>query len=96
MDVCLLCVFVFSGRVLCDELITRPEESTDCGASLCVIKKPRERGGHSPRWASEPEKIKQMILANSTNDSCHFSPFSQSYLSSFFSGLHFDCTISSM
>jgi hypothetical protein len=25
MDVCLLCVL--SGRVLCDELITRPEES---------------------------------------------------------------------
>jgi hypothetical protein len=30
---------------------------TDCGASLCVIKKPRERGGHSPRWAAGPEKI---------------------------------------
>jgi hypothetical protein len=29
---------------------------TDCGASLCVIKKSRERGGHSPRWAAEPEK----------------------------------------
>jgi hypothetical protein len=22
-----------------------------------VITKPRERGGHSPRWAAEPEKI---------------------------------------
>jgi hypothetical protein len=32
-----------------------------CGASLCVIKKPRGRGGHSPRWAAEPEKIKQCI-----------------------------------
>jgi hypothetical protein len=21
-----------------------------------VIKKPRERGGHSPRWSAEPEK----------------------------------------
>ena len=30
---------VFRG--LCDELITRPED-TDCGASLCVISKPRE------------------------------------------------------
>jgi hypothetical protein len=29
---------------------------TDCDASLCVIKKPRGRGGHSPRWAAEPEK----------------------------------------
>jgi hypothetical protein len=31
--------------------------STDCGAPLSVIKKPRGRGGHSPRWAAEPEKI---------------------------------------
>ena len=28
---------VLSGRGLCDELITSPEESTDCNASLCVI-----------------------------------------------------------
>jgi hypothetical protein len=34
---------VLSGRGLCDGLITRPERSpTDCGASLCVIKKPRK------------------------------------------------------
>jgi hypothetical protein len=32
---------------------------TDCGASLCVIKKPRERGGHGPRWAAEPRKQSQ-------------------------------------
>jgi hypothetical protein len=31
---------------------------TDCGASLCVIKKPRKRGGPSPRWTAEPEKNK--------------------------------------
>jgi hypothetical protein len=31
---------------------------TDCAASLlCVINKHRGRGGHSPRWAAEPEKI---------------------------------------
>jgi hypothetical protein len=30
--------------------------TTVCGAS-CVITKPRERGGHSPRWAAEPQKI---------------------------------------
>jgi hypothetical protein len=30
---------------------------TDCGASLCVTTKLRERGGHSPLWAAEPEKI---------------------------------------
>jgi len=34
---------VLSGRGLCDRLITRPED--DCGASLCVIKKPRKQGG---------------------------------------------------
>jgi hypothetical protein len=35
---------------------------TDYGASLCVIKNPRERGGHSPRWAAEPEKIIIIII----------------------------------
>ena len=48
MFVCCECC-VLSGRILCDGLITRPERSpTDCGASLCVIKKPRTRGGYSP------------------------------------------------
>jgi hypothetical protein len=27
-----------------------------------VIKKPRGRGGHSPRWAAMPEKIKKSII----------------------------------
>ena len=36
---------VLSGRGLCDRLTTRPEESTDCGESLCVIKEPRTRRG---------------------------------------------------
>ena len=36
MFVCCECC-VLSGRGLCDELITRPESPTDCGASLCVI-----------------------------------------------------------
>jgi hypothetical protein len=35
---------------------------TYCGASLCVNKKTRERGGHSPRWAAEPEIIKIIIF----------------------------------
>jgi hypothetical protein len=47
---------VLSGRGLCDELITRPEESYRLWRIVCVIKKPRERGGHSPRWAGEPDK----------------------------------------
>jgi hypothetical protein len=44
MFVCCECC-VLSGKGLCDGLITRP---TDCSASLCVIKKPRTRGGYSP------------------------------------------------
>ena len=39
---------VFSGRGLCDGLITRPEE--------CVTYRHRERGGHSPRWAAVPQE----------------------------------------
>jgi hypothetical protein len=30
---------------------------TDCGASLCVIKKAPRRGGHSPLWDPQPGKI---------------------------------------
>jgi hypothetical protein len=36
MLVCCDCC-VLSGRGVCDGLITRPEDPTDCGASLCVI-----------------------------------------------------------
>jgi len=36
MDVCVECC-VLSGRGLCDGLITRPETSYRCDASLCVI-----------------------------------------------------------
>jgi hypothetical protein len=60
MDVCLLCVL--SGGGLCNELITRPEGPTDCDPWSCVIKKPRERGGHSPRCAAEPEEIIIIII----------------------------------
>jgi hypothetical protein len=35
---------------------------TDCDASLYVITKPRERAGHRPRWAPEPEKIIIIII----------------------------------
>jgi hypothetical protein len=56
MFVCCVCC-VLSVRGLCDELITSPEEFYRPGPSLWVIKKSREMGGHSPRWAAEPEKI---------------------------------------
>jgi hypothetical protein len=29
---------------------------------LCVIKKPRGRGGSSPRWAAEPEMMMMMMI----------------------------------
>jgi hypothetical protein len=35
---------------------------TDCGATSCVMKKPRKRGGHSPRWAAEPEIINKLFV----------------------------------
>jgi hypothetical protein len=38
---------VLSGRGLCDGLITRPEDPTDCDASLFVMKKHRGGGCHS-------------------------------------------------
>jgi hypothetical protein len=40
---------VWSGRGLCDGLSTRPEESYQLWrVAVCVIKKPRKRGGYSP------------------------------------------------
>jgi hypothetical protein len=61
MFVCCECC-VLSGRVLCDELITRPEESYRLWCVLCVIKKPRGHGGHSPCWAAVPQKIIIIII----------------------------------
>jgi hypothetical protein len=43
------------GRGLCCELISRPEEPTDCDASLCVIYKPRECGGPGRLGIVAPE-----------------------------------------
>jgi hypothetical protein len=45
--------WALSGRGLCDEVITLPEEFCRCGGTLCVIYKRQERGGHGPRWAAE-------------------------------------------
>jgi len=62
MSVCCEC-YVLSGRGLCDKLITRPEESYQlCCVGVCdPEKKPRECGGHGPRWAGAP-KEKEIIL----------------------------------
>jgi hypothetical protein len=55
---CVCCQIEVSATSL--SLVER--SPTDCGASLCVIKKPRERGCHSPRWTAEPEIIIIIII----------------------------------
>jgi hypothetical protein len=47
---------VLSGRGLCDELITRPEESYCARASNCVISKAQERGGLNVGTTVVPQK----------------------------------------
>jgi hypothetical protein len=51
--VCVVCCQVEVSATIWSLVQKSP---TDCGASLYVITKPRERGGHSPRYAAEPEK----------------------------------------
>jgi hypothetical protein len=64
IDVCLLwcCQVEISAT---SWLLVR-RSPTDCGASLCVIKEPRERRDQSTRWAAEPEKIiiKYLFIPN--------------------------------
>jgi hypothetical protein len=63
MDVCLLCVCVCVCVVCCQVEVSATNWSlvqrspTECGASLCVIKKSGGRGNHSSRWAAEPKEI---------------------------------------
>jgi hypothetical protein len=52
--VCVVCCQVEFSATSWSLVQRRP---TDCSASLCVIKKPRGRGGHSLLWAAMPEKI---------------------------------------
>ena len=47
MFVCYECC-VLSGKVSATDWSLVQSSPTDCGASLCVIKKPRKRGGYSP------------------------------------------------
>jgi hypothetical protein len=49
---------VLSGRGLCDELITRPEESYRMWCVVvCDLETSRMRS-HDPRWAAEPQEKK--------------------------------------
>ena len=62
MFVCCDC-YVLSGRGLCDELITRPEESYRlwCVASLCVIKKPKKNEEAMARVGPQRHRKKNNI-----------------------------------
>jgi len=57
MFVCRDC-FVLSGRGLCDEMITRPEESywMRCVVGCGLEKQPREWGGEDPLGGYHPKK----------------------------------------
>jgi hypothetical protein len=60
-----VCVVCCQVEVSATSWLLVQSSPTCCGLSLCVITKPRERGGHSPRWAAVPEKIiknKQIVL----------------------------------
>ena len=57
MFVCCGCC-VLSGRGLCDELITRPEEFYRLWCVVvCDLEKPQAWGGHDPRWVATPQYI---------------------------------------
>jgi hypothetical protein len=57
MFVCCECR-VSSGRGLCDELITRPEESYRLWYVVVYDLEIQERGGHEPRWAVAVQRKK--------------------------------------
>jgi hypothetical protein len=59
MFVCCVCCLVEVSATSWSLVQRNP---IDCGAPLCVIKKPRERGCHNPRWTAEPEKIIIIII----------------------------------
>jgi hypothetical protein len=62
-----VCVVYYQVEVSATSWSLVQRSPTECGASLCVIKKPRERGGHSPRWAAEPEIIIIIIILRTSS-----------------------------
>jgi hypothetical protein len=55
--ICCVCVVCCQVEVSATSWSLVQRNPIECGVSLCVITKPRERGGHSSRWAAVPEKI---------------------------------------
>ena len=68
MSVCCECC-VLSVEVSAKSWSLVQWSPTDCDASLCVIKKPQEWGGHGQHWAAAPQKTKQ--ANNATSGICH-------------------------
>ena len=61
MFVCCECC-VLSGRGLCDDLITRQEESYRLWCVVvCDLETSRMRG-HDPRWVAAPQKKKKIYV----------------------------------
>jgi hypothetical protein len=52
---------VLSGRGLCDELITRPEESYRLWCVVVCDVEPQEWGGHDPRWVAAPKQTNKTL-----------------------------------
>jgi hypothetical protein len=67
MSVCFKCC-VLSGRGLCDELITRPQDTEVLPSVVCLsvilVYKPRELGGPDPPGALAPKKNMQYNINN--------------------------------
>jgi len=54
---------VLSGRGLCDELITRPEESYRlCCVVVCDLENLVNGGGHDPRRVAAPQGKKLLVI----------------------------------
>ena len=58
MFICCECC-VLSGRGLCDELITRPEESYRLWSVVVCDLETSRREANGPHWAATPQKTKQ-------------------------------------
>ena len=65
MFVCCECC-VLSGRGLCDELITRPEESYRLWCVVvCDLENLKNERGHDPRWVATPQRKGSTWLGSS-------------------------------
>jgi hypothetical protein len=57
---CFVCVVCCQVEVSATSWSLVQRSPTECVSLLCVITKPRGRGGHSPRWAAESEIEKKI------------------------------------